>query len=92
MCSERGESCCPAESSRWPGKSLSPETPACPQPVVVSGFNKDVIYGNPDAGTTTTVGVDGVFGFFQNGYTPGTGSLNAGTSLTGGIARRAEVP
>jgi hypothetical protein len=55
-------------------------------PIAATGYNNDVVYGNPDTGGTTTGGVDNVFAFFKNGYTPPTGSLNAGTSLTGGLA------
>jgi autotransporter-associated beta strand protein len=55
-------------------------------PVAASGYNKDLVYGNPDTGGTVTSGIDTAFGFFQNGFTPATGNLNAGTALSGGIA------
>jgi hypothetical protein len=54
-------------------------------PVAVSGFNKDVIYANPDVGGTTTSTLDGFFSFYQSQYIPPTGTLNAGTQLTGGL-------
>jgi autotransporter-associated beta strand protein len=53
-------------------------------PVNVTGFNKDVIYGLPDANGTTTTGIDNVFSFYQTNYIPPTGTLNAGTEFTTG--------
>jgi autotransporter-associated beta strand protein len=54
------------------GQQSPTGTPAAVAAVAVTGFNKDVIYGNPDTSTfaTNTAGADNVFGYYQTGYTP----------------------
>jgi hypothetical protein len=52
----------------------------------VTGYNKDTIYGNPDdPSTTTTVGLDNVYSFFEDGFSPDELAKNGGQSLTPGI-------
>ncbi|HSV15564.1 MAG TPA: PEP-CTERM sorting domain-containing protein, partial [Tepidisphaeraceae bacterium] len=72
------------------GQQTPTGTPAAAAAVAVTGFNKDVIYGNPDSSSfsTNTSGLDNVFGFYQTGYTPQfnptTTIQNAGTQLSSG--------
>jgi hypothetical protein len=61
-------------------------------PVSVTGFTIDSIFAAsetskyPSGNNTTNTLMDGAYSFYQNGYTPPSGSQNAGTSLTGGLA------
>ncbi len=71
------------------GQTIQTGAATAAAPISVSGFNKDTIYGNPDdPSNTTTVGLDGVFSFFEDGFTPDELSRNGGQSLTPGITSR----
>jgi hypothetical protein len=72
--------------------SLAPSGTTPIAPMSVTGFNKDEIFGSPDASAfaTATAGADGTFSYYQTGYTPQFNPaqtiLNTYTTLTGGIS------
>ncbi len=68
------------------GQSVQTGAASAAAAIGVTGYNKDTIYGNPDdPSATTTVGVDNVYSFFEDGYSPDELAKNGGESLSPGI-------